>query len=340
MRVLAIGATGFLGPPVVRRLAAQGHEVAVLHRGWTPADLPEGVTAILGNRDALDRVRPEIRRLAPEVVLDVVPYTEPQARGLVEALRGLAGRLVAVSSADVYRNYDGLRGKPTAPPDPVPLAEDAPLRETRYPYRGAGLPFADDYDKLLVERVVMGEPELPGTVLRLPAVYGPGDRQRRLRPYLRRMDDGRPAILLGEAQAGWRWTRGYVENVAAAVALAVADARAAGRVYNVGEEPAPTERAWVEQIGAAAGWAGAVVTVPDAALPEPLRAPFDWRYDLATDTRRIRDELGYVEPVPLSEALARTVAWERAQPAEGEPPDYAAEDAAVRDAPAARPDPL
>ena len=30
--------------------------------------------------------------------------------------------------------------------------------------------------------------------------------------------DGRPAILLSDVRAGWRWTRGYVENVAAAIA--------------------------------------------------------------------------------------------------------------------------
>jgi uncharacterized protein YbjT (DUF2867 family) len=37
MRVLAIGATGFIGPHVVRRLLRRGHDVAVLHRGRTSA---------------------------------------------------------------------------------------------------------------------------------------------------------------------------------------------------------------------------------------------------------------------------------------------------------------
>jgi nucleoside-diphosphate-sugar epimerase len=31
---------------------------------------------------------------------------------------------------------------------------------------------------------------------------------------------------------------------------------------------------------------------------------------------RIRDELGYVEPISLDEALRRTIAWERANPPE------------------------
>jgi nucleoside-diphosphate-sugar epimerase len=331
MRVLAIGATGFLGPHIVRRLVRSGHEVAVLHRGRTDADLPAGVTRIVGDRGALARALPEVGRFGPEVVLDVVPYTERQARAVADVFGGLAWRLVALSSADVYRNYDGLRGRSSAPPDPTPLAEGAPLRETRFPYRGAGLgeTWAEDYDKIPVERVVLGTPGLTGTVLRLPAVWGPGDRQRRLRPYLQRMDDGRPAVLLSHAQAGWRWTRGYVENVAAAVALAVADDRAAGRVYNVGERSAPTEREWVAAIGRAVGWAGRVVAVPAERLPRPLRQPLDFRYGLATDTGRIREELGFEEPVALGESLARTASWERSLRDGAGRPDYTAEDAVL-----------
>ena len=81
----------------------------------------------------------------------------------------------------------------------------------------------------------MSEPELPGTILRFPMVYGPCDRQHRTFEYLKRMDDGRPVILLDEGQAEWRWTKGYVENLALAVVLAVTDERAAGRIYHVGE---------------------------------------------------------------------------------------------------------
>ena len=49
------------------------------------------------------------------------------------------------------------------------------------------------------------------------------------------------------------------------------------------------------------------------------------------DSTRIRRELGYREPVPLEEAISRTIDRERTQPP-GEfilyPFDYAAEDAA------------
>jgi hypothetical protein len=69
----------------------------------------------------------------------------------------------------------------------------------------------DDYDKIPVARTIMSDPELAGTILRLPMVYGPGDMFHRLHPYLKRMDDRRPAVLIQEDAAQWRGPRGYVE---------------------------------------------------------------------------------------------------------------------------------
>src|SRR5579864_1279230 len=160
----------------------------------------------------------------------------------------------------------------------------------------------------------MSDPNLPGTVLRLPMVYGPGDYQHRMFAYLKRMDDGRPAILLDEAEARWKWTHGYVENVAAAIALAVTDERAAGRIYNVGEPFTFSMAEWIAKIGEAAGWQGKVVTVSHGRLPEPLRWDINAEQDIVVDSSRIRRELGYKEPVDIDEAIRRTVVWERANP--------------------------
>jgi len=268
-------------------------------------------------------------------VIDMIPYTESQARALVAAARHNTGRLVVISSADVYRHYDGLRRKSAALPDPTPLDEDSPLRETRFPYRGEGHTFdhAEDYDKILVEQAVSG---LPATILRLPAVYGPGDGQHRLRLYLHRMTDRRPAILLANEMAKWRWSRGYVENVAAAIALAATDSRAAGRTYNLGEEPTPTEREWIERIGTAVGWEGKVVALPAIDLPASLRYPYEWRYDLHTSTQRFRSELGFVEPISPHDAMRRAIEWEIGQRSEWPAVDYTSEDEALsRSAPLA-----
>src|SRR5205085_11218682 len=152
----------------------------------------------------------------------------------------------------------------------------------------------------------------------------------RLFGYLKRMDDGRPAILLEEGQSRWRWTRGYVENVAAAIALAVTTERATGRIYNVGEKEAFTESDWVHAIGHAAGWDGEIVVLPKNSLPAHMTTNADHSHHLFTDTSRIRAELGFNERVSRQEALHKTIDWERANPpAEPFPAEseYAAEDA-------------
>jgi nucleoside-diphosphate-sugar epimerase len=335
MRILIIGGTRFIGPYVVRRLAEAGHSVTLFTRGETGADMPESVKRIDGNRRDLSSFRGAFKETAPDVVLDMIPFTEEEARTLVSVFKGIAQRVVAISSADVYRTYGCLLRQETGAPDPVPLAEDAPLRTSLYPHRAQAEGKDDykyDYDKTLVERVVMDEKDLPATVLRLPATYGVGDPQHRLFGYLKRMDDGRPRILLGEDQARWRWTRGYVENVAAAITLAATDERARNNIFNVGESDALAEADWVRAIGRAAGWSGDVITVPTEFLPPHVVTNADYRHHLFTDTSRLRTELGFDEPISREEALRRTVDWERAHPPENVFPaerEYAAEDAAL-----------
>jgi len=107
---------------------------------------------------------------------------------------------------------------------------------------------------------------------------------------------------------------------------------AAGRVYNVAEAPAFTELEWSKKIAAAAGWAGEFVVLPRDHTPEHLRSRGNTTQHWEADSTRIRQELGWHEVVPIEDAIARTVAWERANPPAGPLPypfDYAAEDAAL-----------
>ncbi|WP_337173495.1 NAD-dependent epimerase/dehydratase family protein [Paludisphaera sp.] len=313
MRVLLIGGTNFIGPALTRRLVGMGHEVAVFHRGRTRAELPVGVGRILGDRRDLGSRVDEFRRFAPDVVVDMIAFTEGDALGLVETFRALARRAVVVSSGDVYRAYGRFIGFEDGPIEPTPLTEDSPSREVLFPFRPRAEgpdDFFFSYDKIPVERVILGEPDLPGTVLRLPMVHGPGDPYRRLSAYIRRMDDGRPAIVLDEAMAGWKCPRGYVEDVAAAIATAVVDDRAERRVYNVAERDSLTEAGWVRRIGEAVGWRGRIVAAPVGRIP----LPYHMNQDVDMDSGRIRRELDYAETTPPDEALAMTIAWERANP--------------------------
>ena len=339
MRVLLIGGTGFMGPAVARELVAGGHSVAVYHRGQTEGAVPEGVTHLHGEREALATALPALAEFSPDVVIHMILMTEAQAEAFVQTFSGVAPRAVVISSQDVYRAFGRVNGIEPSAPDDAPLTEDSPLRERLYPYRGEQpraeddpMRWADSYDKILVERVVMSAPDLPCAVLRLPAVFGPCDRQRRFHRLLKRMDDGRELIALDAAEADWRWTHAYVEDVAHAIALAALDPRSAGRIYNVGEAQTLSQEERAQVVAAAAGWRGRFVRVAAGRLPEPLRMGVDTRQNVIADSSRIRAELGYREVTPRAEAYARMVAWERANPATDDDPaafDYAAEDAAL-----------
>lgn len=337
MRVLIIGGTHFIGPHVVSALHRFGHEITLYHRGHHEPDLPEAVRHIHSPRAGIPVLHfpPALTDPPPEVVLHMFPVGEDDTRAIVGRFSGLARRLVVISSGDVYLAYGRLLGKEPGPPEPIPLTENAALRSVLYPYRHMAAGPADwtfHYEKILVEREVLGQASLRGTVLRLPAVYGPGDPYRRLRPYIKRMVDGRSTILLESAQMNWRWTHGYVENVADAIALTVTDERSAGEVYNLGEADTPTIGQRVNRIGALMGWDGTVVSLEMDRLPPHLRAPYEPQQDLVLSTEHIRTQLGYTEAVSPEEALRRTIAWERAHPsAVGDPgaTEYAAEDASL-----------
>jgi nucleoside-diphosphate-sugar epimerase len=331
MNTLIIGGANFIGPYVVQQLVSAGHEVTVFHRGNSHNDLFPNVRHLHADRAALPDFAQEFRRLRLDTVIDMYLMNQPDAIALMRSFRGVASSLVVLSSQDVYRTHGRLTGREPGPPELFPLTEDSPLREQHYPYRQAHK--AEDplynYDKIPVEQCVMGDPELRTTVLRLPMVYGPLDYNHRLFEHLKRMDDGRPYIILREGHYNWRWTHGYVENVAAAITLAATDIRAKNRIYNVGEADAFTRAEWVRRIGTVAGWTGEIISAPLDLLPEPPGMNYDWRNHLVADTSRIRQELGYAEIVDLGQGMEKTIEWERANPPDTIDPtifDYAAED--------------
>jgi nucleoside-diphosphate-sugar epimerase len=196
--------------------------------------------------------RRDLVRLRPKagIVIDLILSSGAQAQSLMDAFRGTAQRVVAASS--IFGWVD------------------------------------DEYDKIPVERAILGDSELPGTVLRLPMIYGPADHLYRFHPVLKRIDDDRPAILFEQGWSGWRSPRGYVENVAAALALAAVSEQASGRVYNVAETPAFSELEWAGKIATAAGREVTFLTLSKEQMPAHLAHPGNSAQHWEADSTRIR----------------------------------------------------
>ncbi|HZS29135.1 MAG TPA: NAD-dependent epimerase/dehydratase family protein [Candidatus Angelobacter sp.] len=338
MKILLIGGSGFIGPYTATMLLKGGHQVTIFHRGKTRA--PEGAEEIFGDRQFLQDHQLEFRRQKFDVVIDFVLSSGRQALQLMDTFRSIAGRVVALSSMDVYRAWGVFFGFDSGELQELPLTEDSDLRTSRSVYppevldrmRAAIYPWVDkEYDKIPVEQAVLSEPKLPGTVLRLPMVYGPGDPVQRFHPILKRIDDGRRQIIFADDDAAMRTPRGYVENVAAAIALAATSPQASGRIYNVCETEFFSELDWAKKIAAATGWSGEFVVLPHDRTPKHLLWPGNTRQHIVASSERIRKELGYRELVPREEAIRRTIDWDCANPPTQSLAqfDYPAEDEAL-----------
>jgi len=350
MRILLIGGNGFIGSPLMRELRGSGHEVALFHRhanaGPAGADavripvVRNEVVQIQGDRNRLPDYRNQLARFSPDVIVDLILSSGEQARQLMETVRNVTPRVIAISSMDVYRAAGVWHGVEPGPLEPLPLTEDSPLRTVRRLHapeivkmmRGVFSWLNEDYDKIAVEEAILNDPVVSGTVLRLPLVYGPGDPLHRFFPLLKRFADGRSSILFADDFAAWRGPRGYVENVAHAIALAATSDRAAGRVYNICEEPTLSELDWQARIAKQMNWPGRFVVLPRERTPKHLLLPGNAAQHVVATSKRIRTELGYKELVEIDEAIQRTAAWEQRNPPSTinlQQFDYDAEDAAL-----------
>ena len=315
MRTLVIGGGGPIGQAVVRAFIARDHETL-----WTSrqADTPE--TAGDGHIQ-VDRNRPgDIARVVRdhqiETVVDMVAYSDASTQPLLSALTGILQRYVLVSSGDIYRNYGLLHRLEAGEADRSPLDETAPLRTARFPYRAA-TPRAehapdrwmDDYDKIPIEAAV-SRMTCDWTILRLPMVYGPGDRQRRFRWAIAPMMSQAAVLQAPSAWLDWTTTYGFIDNVAAAVAHGAAHPGAANATFNVTDEPAMNHRGWIERFRLATGWRGTVDTTGiDTPLSRALSG-LDLSVPLDVSAERLFTDLAFTAPIAPDVAAGLTVADE------------------------------
>lgn len=321
MTIAIIGGTGFLGTATAKRLRERGHDVLVVARGQSPVALPDGVRFEKADRMDGEALTKLLSASKVTAVIDIYTISLRNTQPVIEATAKAGARYVMVSSTDVYSNYGGLLKKESPAIRPEPATEDSPLRTLRYPYRGnsrrpRGIEddLFDEYDKIPIEEFAMAHGAPAATVLRLPMIFGPDDKQHRFAWVIKGARKGEP-FRLDRRGASWLNSYAYIDDVAEALTLTATLPEAAGRTYNAAQPFVRTQADWARTILTLMGVDSEIVLVDaDAGGVLADRAESsDLTYPLTLDSARIRDELGYSEIVSEEQALRRTIDWELGQ---------------------------
>lgn len=323
-RAVLVGGTGMIGRAAARALAGDGWDVVAVSRtGTLPDGLAElGVEAAVADRADNSQLRAAIGASA-DVLVDTVAFTREHGEQL-NALVGLVGSLVVISSASVYADDEGraLDGEGELPHMPVPILETQRTAE----------PGDQTYStrKAELEQTLLQGP-LPSTLLRACAIHGPGAKLPREVFFVKRAVDGRARVAIA-----WRGESRFhttsVANLAELIRLAAAEP--GDRALNAGDPDPPTTLEICRAIGDALGHAFEPVLL----AADEYDNPWGGERPFVVSMAAAEEELGYRPVTTYPEAVRDTAAWIAAEIEDGRNwdgtylegmLDYAAEDAVL-----------
>jgi nucleoside-diphosphate-sugar epimerase len=289
-RALVLGGAGFIGVAACKELMRRGVETVAAGR----KDRPYGTftSYVAFDRTDEDQLKRALEQVEPDVLLDLACYQPHDIEAVARHFKG--ARYVFVSTGV----YPDLKGRPAREEDFVPLDGGAP----------AGLDYLNG--KRWCETMLSRERDLPWTVIRPPAVFGPADHTLRIAAYIQRVEDGGPLLVPVESyerQAGLAWVR----DIGYACALAC-DLRKdlTRKAYNAAFDGVSLKDL-IQGIASATGRPARLYPMPFAQLPDGA-SPYgpDPGRSAGYSLEHSRMELGFA-PSALEDALAETMAWFR-----------------------------
>lgn len=192
-RILFLGGTGFIGPPMVRYAVERGHKVTIFTRGKTTADLPD-VEQLIGDRTGdLDALKGR----SWDVVLDNNARDYRWVKLTTELLRDKVEHYLFVSSISAYAGeavgYEFLDKPYSGPQHTI----DSHLAEPPDDFEdGQELPYGPT--KVVSERLTQAAFPERSTIVRPGYIVGPGDPTDRFTYWPVRIEKGGEVLSPGD----------------------------------------------------------------------------------------------------------------------------------------------
>ena len=170
-KLLVLGGTRFLGPPIVRAALAAGWEVTLFNRGKSNPELFKDLEQIEGDRDAATLDGLKNRKW--NACIDTSGYAPLHVQQSCELLRDAVSHYVFVSTVSVYKDQSGANIDETTPA-PLPSAEEIAAAKTIR--QGSA-----KYGPMKAACEAAAEAVMPGrvTVVRPGLIVGPDDSSDR-----------------------------------------------------------------------------------------------------------------------------------------------------------------
>jgi nucleoside-diphosphate-sugar epimerase len=303
VRTLVLGGSVFVGRHTVDALRAAGHDVAVLNRGRTPAELPDDVERLVADRTDAEQMRDALADREWDAVFDVSGFVMAAGgsdmEALLDLLDGRVGHYVYVSSIMAYEQ--SLAGV-------FPWTEDLPTNPDGASSYGGF--------KAVAEAAMLARHEatgFPATIVRPAAIYGPDNNIFDMElPMFLRLLQRRPIIVPhGGLVVG---SYGHVDDLCAAMVGLVGNAAALGEVFNISADSVTVNR-YVEVLADVVGETPDVVRLPDAmldALPGQVFGHlFGVRHHAMLSIEKAQRLLGLENRYDLRAGHADTYEWFR-----------------------------
>jgi dTDP-glucose 4,6-dehydratase len=233
MKVLVMGGTQFNGLALVHELANTGHDVTILNRGQSEADLPLGIHRAYADRTDESQMRDVLASVDVDAVIDVTAYRPEDVSLMVDIFRGRIAHYIFISSTVIYAANDLL-----------PITEDHPVERSQ---------IQNEYglNKLLCEDILIREwreNRFPASIVAFSMVMGAGnilpDREQRM---FQRLLQNRPILIPGDGQVVQQV--GHADDQARALRMLLGQPISFGERYNLTGGDYFTQEGYVDVFG-------------------------------------------------------------------------------------------